>query len=239
MGCRSAVRERIGLNFVVILPIPLLKGGVMASFERRVLVLDSRYEPVKIVGLHVGFVLLFTDRASPVLDSPRQIRSVTQSFTVPWIIRLHNCAPRLKKSHGPRFSRQNVYLRDGFRCQYCQCSGSLLNLTLDHLIPLARGGKTSWENIVTACKACNLRKGARTIEELGIRLARPPGRPQFNTTALFALRYGLTSHNIPESWVGYVDLSISNRLIDIRQGHILEDASQANPIFTGILPAVG
>jgi len=115
----------------------------------------------------------------------------------------------------------------------------LLNLTLDHLIPLARGGKTSWENIVTACKACNLRKGARTIEELGIRLARPPGRPQFNTTALFALRYGLTSHNIPESWVGYVDLSISNRLIDIRQGHILEDASQANPIFTGILPAVG
>jgi 5-methylcytosine-specific restriction endonuclease McrA len=228
-----------GLNFIEFLPIPLMEGGVMANFERRVLVLDSRYEPVKIVGLHVGFVLLFTERASPVLDSPRLIRSVTQSFTVPWIIRQHNCSPRNKKSHGPRFSRQNVYLRDGFRCQYCNCSGSLLNLTLDHLIPLARGGKTSWDNIVTACKTCNLRKGARTIEELGIRLPRMPERPQFNTTALFALRYGLTSRNIPEPWLGYVDLSVSNRLLDVRQLASGDEIAQNGALFAGPLPAVG
>jgi 5-methylcytosine-specific restriction endonuclease McrA len=190
----------------------------MANFERRVLVLDSRYEPAKIVGLNVGFVLLFTERAATVLDSSRMIRSVSQSYTVPWIIRLFNCAPRQRRAHGPRFSRQNVYLRDNFRCQYCNCSGTLLNLTLDHLVPLARGGKTTWDNIVTACKSCNLRKGARTIEELGLRLQRPPERPHFNSTALFALRYGLTSRNIPEPWLGYVDLSVSNRFLEARSG---------------------
>ncbi|MFZ9519938.1 MAG: HNH endonuclease [Silvanigrellaceae bacterium] len=211
----------------------------MANFERRVLVLDSRYEPVKIVGLHVGFVLLYTDRAVPVLDSPRLIRGVSQSFTVPWIIRLFNCAPKIRRAHGPRFSRQNVYLRDGFRCQYCNCSGSLVNLTLDHLIPLARGGKTSWDNIVTACKTCNLRKGARTIEELGIHLPRMPEQPQFNRTALFALRYGLTSRNIPEPWVGYVDLSVSDRLLDVRSNSNSDDLTANSSIFLSPLPAVG
>ncbi|MEY4064264.1 MAG: hypothetical protein RIR26_472 [Pseudomonadota bacterium] len=188
----------------------------MPNFERRVLVLDSRYEPVKIVGLQTGFVLLYTDRASSVLDSPRLIRSVSNSYTVPWIVRFHNCSPKHKKNCGPRFSRQNVYLRDGFRCQYCNWSGALVNLTLDHLLPLARGGKTTWDNIVTACKNCNLRKGSRTIEELGLRLARLPERPHFNSTSLFALRYGLNSHNIPEAWSGYVDLSMSDKLIEHR-----------------------
>lgn len=211
----------------------------MANFERRVLVLDSRYEPSKIVGLNTGFVLLYSDRASTVIDSSRMIRSVSQSFTVPWIIRLHNCPPRNKKAHGPRFSRQNVYLRDGFRCQYCHWTGALTNLTLDHLIPLARGGKTSWDNIVTACKACNLRKGARTIEELGLRLPRMPERPQFNSSALFALRYGLTSRNMPEAWMGYVDLSLSDRLLDVRVGSVHDESSHANPGFLNPLIAVG
>jgi 5-methylcytosine-specific restriction endonuclease McrA len=212
----------------------------MANFERRVLVLDSRYEPVKIVGLQTGFVLLYTDRASPVIDSPRIIRSISNAYTVPWIVRLQNCSPRNRKASGPRFSRQNVYLRDGFRCQYCNWTGSLLNLTMDHLIPLARGGKTSWENIVTACKACNLRKGARTIEELGLRLPRMPVRPHFNSTALFALRYGLNSHNIPEAWNGYVDLSVSNRLNEHRiLGRGDDLAGSGNSLILGQLPAVG
>lgn len=212
----------------------------MANFERRVLILDSRYEPVKIVGLQTGFVLLYTDRAAALIDSPRIIRSISNVYTVPWIVRLQNCSPRNRKASGPRFSRQNVYLRDGFRCQYCNWTGSLLNLTMDHLIPLARGGKTSWENIVTACKACNLRKGARTIEELGLRLPRMPVRPNFNNTALFALRYGLNSQNIPEAWNGYVDLSFSNRLNEHRiLGRGDDLAGSGNSLILGQLPAVG
>lgn len=185
----------------------------MSNFERKVLVLDSRYEPVKVVSMEMGFVLLYTDRATPLVDSDRPIRGVGKSFTVPWIIRLNNCSPRNRRLHGPRFSRQNVYLRDGYRCQYCNLAGPLQNLTMDHLIPSARGGQTTWENIVTACKSCNLRKGARTIEELGLRLPRLPARPQFHPTTLFALRYCLTRKNIPAEWVAYVDLSVSDRLL--------------------------
>lgn len=211
----------------------------MPNFERRVLVLDSRYEPVKIVGLQTGFVLLYTERASSVIDSQRIIRSVSNSYTVPWILRLYNCSPKNKKNSGPRFSRQNVYLRDGYRCQYCNWTGALVNLTLDHLVPLARGGKTSWENIVTACKNCNLRKGSRTIEELGLRLARLPERPHFNSTSLFALRYGLNSSNIPEAWAGYVDLSMSNKVIDqlVAKKSDEVSGSHASPLILP-LPAV-
>ncbi|NBO37719.1 HNH endonuclease [bacterium] len=222
-----------------VLPIPLEEGGIMANFERRVLVLDSRYEPVKVVGLNTGFVLLYTDRASPVIDSPRLIRSVSNSFTVPWIVRLHNCSPRHRKVVGPRFSRQNIYLRDGFRCQYCNWAGSILNLTMDHLVPLARGGKTNWENIVTACKSCNLWKGAKTIEELGLRLPRMPERPRFNGPALFALRYGITSHNIPEQWSGYIDLSVSDRLLDLKKFACNDEASHGSLLNIERRPAVG
>jgi hypothetical protein len=111
---------------------------------------------------------------------------------------------------------------------------------MDHLIPLARGGKTTWENIVTACKHCNLRKGARTIEELGLRLPRMPERPRFSGTALFALRYGLHRNNIPEAWMGYVDLTMSDRLIELKVFGKFEDASST--LLPGPhrpLPAVG
>lgn len=212
----------------------------MPNFERRVLVLDSRYEPVKIVSIHTGFVLLYTERASSVIESPRVIRSVASVHSVPWIIRLHNAAPRNRRFGGPRFSRQNIYLRDGYRCQYCNWTGSLVNLTMDHLIPLARGGKTTWENIVTACKHCNLKKGSRTIEELGLRLARMPERPRFSGTALFALRYGLHRNNIPDAWVGYVDLTMSDRLIELK---VLSKAEESGSSLLGgplnSLPAVG
>ncbi|MEY2987777.1 MAG: hypothetical protein RJB13_1298 [Pseudomonadota bacterium] len=212
----------------------------MPNFERRVLVLDSRYEPVKIVSIHTGFVLLFTERASSVVESARVIRSVSSSHLVPWIIRLHNAAPRNRRSGGPRFSRQNIYLRDGYRCQYCNWTGSILNLTMDHLIPLSRGGKTTWENIVTACKHCNLKKGSRTIEELGLRLPRMPERPRFSGTALFALRYGLHRNNIPDAWMGYIDLTMSDRLNELRiLGKNEENASGVLSAALRPLPAVG
>jgi len=111
---------------------------------------------------------------------------------------------------------------------------------MDHLIPLARGGRTTWDNIVTACKHCNLKKGARTIEELGIRLPRMPERPRFSGTALFALRYGLHRNNIPDTWMGYVDLTMSDRLIELKVFGKSEDHS-SSALNTALrpLPAVG
>lgn len=188
----------------------------MPNFERKVLVLDSRYQPVKVVSLEVGFVLLYTKRALSLIDSERVIRGVNADYTVPWIILLQNCSPKSRRTLAPRFSRQNVYLRDGYSCQYCGWMGPLHHLTLDHLVPCAKGGKTSWDNVVTACRPCNHRKGARTIEELGVRPRNMPIKPSFSPAAVFALRYGLNRKNIPEDWVPYVDLSVTDRLLSIQ-----------------------
>ncbi|WGL60356.1 HNH endonuclease [Pigmentibacter sp. JX0631] len=185
----------------------------MGSFERKVLVLDSRYEPVKIVTMELGFVLLYAGRVTSIMDSERQIQGVAKTWKVPWIVRLNGCRPRTKRLNGPRFSRQNVYLRDGFRCQYCMSQGGASTLTLDHLLPSAKGGKTTWENIVTACKTCNMKKGSKTIEELGIKLQRPPSKPQLHPTALFPLRYGITTKNAPQAWLPYLDLSVADRIL--------------------------
>lgn len=187
----------------------------MPNFERKVLVLDSRYQPVKIVSLEAGFTLLYTQRAVSILDSDRSLRTINSTFNVPWIILLQNCSPRVKKTMTPRLSRHNVYLRDGYACQYCGWRGALSNLTLDHLIPCSRGGKTIWENVITACRSCNHRKGSRTIEELGVRPKAMPFRPSFSPTAIFALRYGLTRLNVPKQWEDYLDLSITDQLVKL------------------------
>jgi len=195
----------------------------MSSFDRKVLVLDSRYEPVKVVSMQTGFILLYTDRAVTLVDSERTLRAVSRPYTVPWIIRLNNSSPKGRRMHGPRFSRQNVYLRDGYRCQYCAWTGPLSGLTLDHLIPSAKGGKTSWDNIVTACKTCNLRKGMRSPEEVGLRLANVPARPHFHPASLFPLRFGLNRLNIPPTWLAYVDLTVVDRLTAALKGPLPED----------------
>lgn len=200
----------------------------MGSFERKVLVLDSRYEPVKVVTMELGFVLLYAGRVTAVVESERALNGVSRTWNVPWIVRLEGCRPRNKRLNGPRFSRQNIYLRDGFRCQYCHWSGTAANLTLDHLLPSAKGGKTTWENIVTACKTCNMKKGAKTIEELGIRLQRPPSKPQLHPTALFPLRYGITTKNSPIVWLPYLDLSVADRVFAL--------GFESSPVFTATTP---
>ena len=79
---------------------------------------------------------------------------------------------------GVRFSRENVYLRDQGRCQYCAESVTRSVATYDHVLPRAQGGRTIWENIVTACGACNAKKGPRTPLEAGMPLRKPPYRPR-------------------------------------------------------------
>jgi hypothetical protein len=189
------------------------KGISMPLFSRKVLVLDARYEPVKVVSMETGFVLVYSGKAQVVAESDRTLRTIDKLYPVPSIIRMSQAAPRQKRLLGPRFSRQNVYLRDDFRCQYCNWTGPIHQLTLDHLIPSSQGGPTTWLNIVTACKTCNLKKGARSPSELGMKLKKPPERPKFPRHVMFALRYLITRNNIPPEWIPYVDLSVTNRLL--------------------------
>ena len=77
------------------------------------------------------------------------------------------------------FSRRNLYRRDGYRCQYCGKSRSSAELSIDHVLPRSRGGRTTWENCVLSCIPCNVRKGNRTLAEAGMRLHAAPKRPRW------------------------------------------------------------
>jgi len=80
-----------------------------------------------------------------------------------------------------KFTRKNIYRRDNNTCQYCGRKLPTDQLNIDHVIPLSRGGKNTWENVVCSCIACNMRKGNRTLKEAGMRLIRKPKKPDWKT----------------------------------------------------------
>jgi 5-methylcytosine-specific restriction endonuclease McrA len=96
---------------------------------------------------------------------------------MPRVIRLLKYLPPGSRKNIVRFNRNNVFLRDHHTCQYCGKKPGTHRLTLDHVIPVVKGGPKSWENIVTACRPCNLKKGGRTPEEAGMTLRSIPKQP--------------------------------------------------------------
>ena len=103
------------------------------------------------------------------------INSVNFSIEVPRVIRLlrYDRVPQ----HVVKFNRRNIFLRDKNHCQYCKRRFPASQLSLDHVIPSSRGGRTTWENIVSACLKCNVGKGGRTPREAGMALASRPRKP--------------------------------------------------------------
>ncbi|VAX37306.1 HNH endonuclease family protein [hydrothermal vent metagenome] len=104
--------------------------------------------------------------------------AVNFQIQVPRVIRLltYDRVPR----QAIKFNRRNVFLRDDHHCQYCGNQFHSHRLSLDHVLPRSRGGKLTWENVVSACHKCNVRKGNRTPNEAGMNLSRPPKKPQRN-----------------------------------------------------------
>ncbi len=103
-----------------------------------------------------------------------KLHSITQSFPMPSVIRLNRYVNAPYK--GVNLTRQNIFKRDNFECQYC---GTKRDLTIDHVIPRAKGGKDSWTNLVTACKRCNAKKGDYTPEEANMLLKHKPVKPSY------------------------------------------------------------
>jgi 5-methylcytosine-specific restriction endonuclease McrA len=95
---------------------------------------------------------------------------------------------RMPRRH-VRFSRANVMTRDGFTCQYCGDRPPRSHLNLDHVVPRAHGGRSTWENVVASCVDCNRRKGGRTPEQAGLRLLRAPVRPRWTPLAALPLSH--------------------------------------------------
>jgi 5-methylcytosine-specific restriction endonuclease McrA len=107
-----------------------------------------------------------------------------------------------------RFSRLNIYARDDNTCQYCGKKLPRSHLNLDHVVPRALGGRTTWENVVCCCVPCNLRKGPRTPEQASMRLLHTPERPKWNPT--FRTAGGKVRYREWLPFLGMVDASYWN-----------------------------
>lgn len=125
------------------------------------------------------------------------IRTVRMAFRVPKIIVLaiYDRLPRKEV----KFTRHNVFLRDKFICQYCGDNFSERELNLDHVLPREKGGKTTWENIVTSCIRCNTRKANKLLREVNMRLLRKPASPRWRP--LFGMRSDVTAD---ETWMQFL-----------------------------------
>ena len=163
------------------------------------LLLNATYEPIKVISWKRAMTLWVQERVEIIDTHDREVRAVTFSFKLPSIVRLLRFV-KVRNLHQVKFSRANIYIRDDYTCQYCARRFEPEELTFDHVVPVAQGGRRTWENIVTACVSCNRRKDARTPAEAGMTLLRPPRRPA--ATAVFRATVGVRT--MPASWRDYV-----------------------------------
>jgi 5-methylcytosine-specific restriction endonuclease McrA len=170
---------------------------------QHVLVLNASYEPLNVTTVRRAHVLVFKGKAEVIEELDRPLTSASTTFPWPHVIRLVHYV-HVPRTVQRKISRRALFARDGWRCAYCGTSSG--RLTLDHVVPRSRGGESIWENVVTACAPCNLRKGDRLLDEVRMELRYLPKTP---TPALFIK---LAAPSVPTGWTPYL-------------GHLAEAAS--------------
>ena len=165
------------------------------------LVLNADFRPLSYYPLSLwcwqdAVKSVFLERVSIVSNYNRKIRSPSFEMSLPSVIALKSF---IKPSENPNFTRFNVFLRDKFECQYC---GSGNELTFDHLLPRSRGGKTDWNNVVTACSSCNVRKGGRFLNQSEMTLSQKPYQP--STEDLHRNGKNFPPNFLHKSWMDYL-----------------------------------
>jgi 5-methylcytosine-specific restriction endonuclease McrA len=141
--------------------------------------------------------LLLKEKAELVESAQARLRSENLSFPVPLVIRLVYYVKIPRRVALP-VTRRGVLNRDQYTCQYCGATPLRKDLTVDHVLPRSRGGKTTWENVVTACKKCNGRKGSRTPVEANMKLLNQPVRPRYVAIA------HVVSAEAKQAWGKYI-----------------------------------
>ena len=164
------------------------------------LVLNADYRPLSYYPLSLwpwqdAIKAVFLDRVDVVAAYDQVIRSPSFEMPLPSVVSLKQY---VNQDRAPAFTRFNVFLRDGFACQYC---GSADDLTFDHVLPRSKGGRTSWENIVAACAPCNLRKGGRTPVQAEMHPRRRPHRPNAHELQRAGRRF--PPNHLHASWLDY------------------------------------
>lgn len=151
--------------------------SALAQYPALALNADFRplsYFPLSLWSWQEAVKAVFLQRVSVISEYERAIRSPSTEFRLPSVIALKEYVPMNRR---PAFTRFNVFLRDAFTCQYCGDRLPAEHLTFDHVVPRARGGRTSWTNVVTACEPCNLRKGHRLPHQVGMHPLWEPCQP--------------------------------------------------------------
>ncbi|MEB3049061.1 HNH endonuclease [Mycolicibacter sp. MYC123] len=164
--------------------------------RRRVLLLNSTYEPLTALSLRRAVVMLICGKADMVHDDPSgpAIHSATRTVPVPSVIRLRSYVRVPYRARIP-LTRAALMHRDRHCCAYCGGKAD----TVDHVVPRSRGGDHSWENCVAACSACNHRKADRLLTELGWTLSLVPTSPKGQHWRLLAV-----IHDLDPVWMRYL-----------------------------------
>ena len=154
------------------------------------------YYPLSIWGWQDAIKAVFLERVNIVSEYDKTVRSPSFEMRLPSVVSLKTY---VKPTRHPAFTRFNVFLRDRFTCQYC---GDREDLTFDHLIPRSKGGHTTWENVVTACSPCNLRKGDRLPRELDMTPRQLPFAPTLHDLHHNGRQF--PPNYLHESWLDYL-----------------------------------
>lgn len=179
-----------------------LLSGEASGWPALVLNADFRplsYYPLSLWPWEEVVKAVWQDRVEVVATYDKVVRSPSMEIQLPSVICLKSYVDQHLR---PAFTRFNVFLRDGFACQYCGEAGSIHALTFDHVIPRSQGGDTSWGNIVAACSPCNLRKGARTPRQAGMPLRRHVTQPSSYQLQQAGRRF--PPHFLHQSWIDYL-----------------------------------
>jgi len=156
-----------------------LDGVSLMAEAYPALVLNADFRPLSYFPLSLWswqdtVKAVFLERVNVVDEYDQVVRSPTIEFRIPSVISLKEY---ISLDRRPAFTRFNVFLRDSFLCQYCDGHFPAEDLTFDHVVPRSRGGRTTWDNVVTACQSCNLTKGDGLLRECGLHLSRVPEQP--------------------------------------------------------------
>jgi 5-methylcytosine-specific restriction endonuclease McrA len=196
--------------------------------DTNVLVLNKFYQAIQIVSVRKAFTLFYKGLVRAVAEDfctynfdawcsltvePEDdvIHTPSIAIRIPRVILLINFDRVPKKE--VKFNRRNIFLRDKNMCQYCGERFPTHELSLDHVIPVSRGGQTVWENVVCCCVECNKRKGDRTPQNAGLRLVKIPARPRWHP--LFQVKPLVRKY---EEWGHFLDIAYWNTELTFSDG---------------------
>ena len=166
------------------------------------LVLDMGYQPINTVPFTRALRYVVKGKVDVIEN---YVQSIHPDWQMPAVVRLTHWIKRRKT--GVKFSRQNVLARDRWRCAYCGERKPTGELTFDHIVPKSRGGRTTWQNIATACIGCNLKKGSQTPDEAGMKLRIKPVQPTWLPLFNMSLHRRM---DIPVEWRDYWTIELED-----------------------------